>query len=138
MAENKTVPTAESVDAFIDALDDERRRADARALAALMAEVTGEPATMWGPSIIGFGAYHYVYDTGREGDMPLVGFSPRKANLVLYIMPGFAGYDELLGRLGKLKMGKACLYLKRLSDVDAAALRELVAASAAHMKEKWG
>jgi len=106
---------------------DERRRADAVAVCKLMAEVTGEPAQMWGASIVGFGTYHYRYDSGHEGDAPLVGFSPRKTQLVIYLVGGYEErYQAALARLGPHKTGKGCLYLKRLADVDRDALRELI------------
>jgi hypothetical protein len=105
------------------------RRADGQTLLALMARLTGAPATMWGPSIIGFGRYHYRYDSGHEGDMCMVGFSPRKAELVLYLVPDFTGPDELQARLGKHRSGKSCLYIKRLADVDMAVLEEMVTRS---------
>ncbi len=137
MAELKTKENDASVDEFIDAVSDETKRADARAVCALMAEATGEPARMWGASIVGFGHYHYRYASGREGDWFLVGFSPRARNLTLYVMPGFANYGELLERLGKHKTGKSCLYVNKLADVDEAALRELVFESVAFMREKY-
>jgi len=125
MAENKTKATDMSVDAFLAAVEHPVRRADGETLRALMARATGEPAVMWGPSIVGFGSYHYRYASGHEGDAPRVGFSPRAANLVLYV-GGFAEYEELLARLGKHKRSKACLYLNKLPDVDAAVLEEIV------------
>jgi len=128
VAEAKTRPTAVSVADFIAAVPDPGRRADAEALSALFAEVSGEPATMWGPSIVGFGAYHYVYDSGRKGDAPAIAFSPRKPHLVLYLHAGEAR-DSLLPRLGKHKTEGGCLYVKRLSDVDLAVLQELAGAS---------
>jgi hypothetical protein len=121
------MPTSADVDAFIDAVPDERRRSDARELCELMRSVTGEPPVMWGPSIVGFGSYHYRYESGRTGDAPLAAFSPRKANLVVYLVGGFEDrYPKLLEQLGPHKSGKACLYLKRLRDVDLDALRQLV------------
>lgn len=126
MAETKTKPTAVSVDAFLDSVDHPVRRADGKAIRDLMERVTGQPATMWGPSIIGFGAYHYRYASGHEGDACRVGFSPRSANLVLYV-GGFAEYEALLGRLGKHKRSKACLYINKLADVDREVLEEIVA-----------
>lgn len=125
MAETKTKPTEVSVDSFLDAVEHPVRRADGKALRAMMERVTGEPATMWGPSIIGFGAYHYRYASGHEGDAPRVGFSPRKANLVLYV-GGFPEYEDLLGKLGKHKSSKACLYLGKLAEVDVGVLEEIV------------
>ena len=137
MSDMKTKPTDASVDAFIDAIPDERKREDARAVAALMAEVTGTPAKMWGSSIVGFGSYHYRYASGREGDFMETGFSPRKQALTLYIMAGFSAYPDLLARLGKHSTGKSCLYIKRLADVDLAVLRELVERSVAFIRKKY-
>jgi hypothetical protein len=127
MSELKTKPTEESVDAFIDALPDERKRADSRELVRLMSEVTGQPPVMWG-SIIGFGTQHYVYESGRSGDWPPVAFSPRKAANSLYLsMNGdLSKREEILSRLGKHTTGKGCIYVKKLSDVDPAVLRELI------------
>lgn len=132
MAENKTKPTNADVLEFINQVDDERKRQDSMVILELMSEVTGEEAKMWGPSIIGFGTYHYRYASGREGDAPIAGFSPRKQNLTIYIERDFDQYDELLGKLGKHTTGKACLYIKRLADVDQQVLRELVERSVAH------
>ena len=128
MAETKTKATAVSVDAFLDAVAHPVRRADGQALRVLMERVTGQPAVMWGPSIVGFGSYHYRYDSGHEGDMCRVGFSPRSANLVLYL-GGFPDYDALLATLGKHKRSKGCLYLGKLADVDAGVLEEIVGQS---------
>ena len=133
MAELKTKLTDASVEDFLDGIADERKRHDSYTILAMMQEVTGVEAKMWGDSIVGFGSYHYKYASGREADWPLVGFSPRKQNLTLYIMSGFEQYDELLQRLGKHSTGKACLYVKRLADVDLAVLRELVKLSVEHM-----
>ena len=138
MAENKTKPTKASVAEFINALKDESKRADAKALVKLMQRATGEKPKMWGPSIVGFGSYHYTYDSGREGDMPLAGFSPRKAAIVLYIMTGFSGCRVLLAKLGKHTTGKVCLYVKKLADVDQKVLEELVAKSVAAMRARGG
>jgi hypothetical protein len=102
-----------------------------------MAKATRDPGTMWGSSIVGFGEYHYVYESGREGDWFLVGFSPRKRDLTLYIMPGFDAYEELLGQLGKHKTGKSCLYINKLADVDVKVLSKLVRESVSHMKAKY-
>ena len=129
MAQNKTRPTDESVVAFLEGVADEKKRQDSFEVLALMREVTGMEPRMWGGSIVGFGTYHYKYATGREGDMPLTGFSPRKQSLTLYIMSGFSLYDDLLGKLGKFKTGKSCLYIKRLADVDLDTLRQLIAQS---------
>jgi len=131
VAENKTRPTANSVLAFLDACTDDRRRADARALAKLMQKATGNKPQMWGPSIVGFGSYHYTYESGREGDAPIVGFSPRKAASVLYGAIGFPGAQALLAKLGVHNTGKGCLYIKKLSDVNMNVLEELVTRAAA-------
>jgi hypothetical protein len=126
VSDAKTRPTDQSVDQFLESLPDERQRQDSRAVVALMREVTGAEPRMWGESIVGFGVYRYRYASGREGDWLVTGFSPRKQNLTLYLSYGFEQHAELLARLGKHKLGKACLYLKRLDDVDQAALRELI------------
>lgn len=136
-AENKTKESAASVDAFIAGVADPKQRADAEQIRALMERLSGEPAKMWGPSIIGFGSYHYRYDSGREGDMCRIGFSPRKGQTVLYLIDGFEGQPELIARLGKHKTGKSCLYIKRLSDVDGDVLEELCRRSLAYMAEKY-
>ena len=133
MADNKTKPTKLSVAAFIDALTDQSRRADAKALVKLMQNAAGEKPKMWGPSIIGFGSYHYTYDSGREGDMPLVAFSPRKAATVLY---GFSDSKALLAKLGKHTKGKGCLYIKKLADVDQKVLEAMVIQSLAAKRER--
>jgi hypothetical protein len=123
MPENKTKPTKISVAAFIDSITDQDRRADAKALVKLMQKASGEKPTMWGPSIIGFGSHHYVYDSGREGDMPVVAFSPRKAATVLY---GLSSAEALLPKLGKHTRGKGCVYIKKLADVDQKVLQAMV------------
>lgn len=126
MAELKTKPTDQSVEAFLASIDDAQKQADSRTITALMQEITGAPPKMWGANIVGFGDNHYRYATGREGDWFIVGFSPRKQNLTLYLTYGFEQHTDLLERLGKHSVGKACLYLKRLSGVDQTALRELI------------
>ena len=136
MSQNKTVANDNDVTAFLDAVEPEKKREDSFIIMKLMEEVTGEPPTMWGTSIVGFGSYHYRCESGREGDMPLVGFSPRKQAITLYIMTGFDAHDGLLGKLGKYKAGKACLYIKKTEDVDLDVLRELVKQSAEYMREK--
>ncbi len=133
----KTLPTEVDPKDFLAAVEHPKRRADGERLLQLMAEITGETARMWGPSIVGFGSYHYVYDSGREGDWPLTGFSPRKTSMVLYIMAGFGRYEQLMARLGKHKTGSSCLYINKLEDVDEAVLRELIAESAAHIRSKY-
>ena len=134
-SELKTKKSKASVSAFIDAVPDERRRRDARTVSGIMQEITGEKPAMWGPSMVGFGSYHYKYASGQEGDWPIVGFSPRKDSLTLYLMPGFEGYAELLGKLGKHKTGKSCLYIKTLDDVDMPTLKTLVRQSVKQMKQ---
>ena len=135
--EAKTKPTDISVAEFIAAVENPVRRADAETVLALLEEISGEPATMWGPSIIGFGKYHYRYDSGHEGDAPRIGFSPRKAQTVLYILGGFEGQDELLARLGKVKTSVACLYVNKLTDVDMAVLREIAVRSLAENRKRY-
>lgn len=115
----------------------EARRQDSREILALMHRITGEDPVMWDPSIVGFGRYHYKYESGREGDFMLTGFSPRKTALTLYIMPGFSEYGDLMSRLGKHKTGRSCLYLKKLSDVDGTVLEEIIRQSVAFMREKY-
>jgi hypothetical protein len=137
MADNKTKPTKVSVTAFVDALPDEGRRADAKALIELMQRVTGEKPKMWGPSIIGFGSYHYTYESGREGDMLLTGFSPRKPAFVLYNAIGFTGAEDLLTKLGKHTTGKGCLYIKKLADIDQEILKEMVVKSVATVRQRY-
>lgn len=127
MAEVKTTRNDRGVAEFLAGVSDPKRRADAQAACDLMAEVTGVAPALWGPSIIGFGSYHYRYASGREGDGPAVGLSPRKQALTLYLTDGFDGAEELLARLGPHTVGKSCLYLKRLADVDQSVLRELIA-----------
>ncbi|HAH08911.1 MAG TPA: hypothetical protein DCL54_12415 [Alphaproteobacteria bacterium] len=134
---NKTQATSASVRAFIDAVADPAQRADAETILALMKAATGEEPAMWGPSIIGFGRYHYKYDSGREGEMCRIGFSPRKGQTVLYMIPGYEDVPDLMARLGKVKTGKSCLYIKKLADIDMAALRELIAQSLRVMDEKY-
>ena len=136
MAENKTRQTAVSVAAYLGALADETKRADAQALVKLMQSATGEEPKMWGPSIVGFGSYHYTYDSGREGDMPVVGFSPRKPATVLYGMRAAGNAEALLDRLGKHTTGKGCVYIKKLSDVDLKVLKELIVKSVAATRKK--
>jgi hypothetical protein len=138
MTEPKTRPTDESVERFLDDISDEHRREDCRTIARIMKKVTKSRPTMWGASIVGYGSYHYRYESGREGDWFLTGFSPRKQSLTLYIMSGFTRYDGLLARLGKYKTGKSCLYIKRLEDVDLAVLETLIRESVAHLKKTHG
>ena len=134
---NKTVATSASVDDFIAAVADKQRAADCREMVEMMREATGEEPRMWGASIVGFGQYHYVYESGREGDACIIGFSPRKNDLTIYIVPGFAAYADLLGRLGRHKIAKVCLYLKRLDDIDRSVLRELVVRTVDDMRARY-
>jgi hypothetical protein len=135
MAEPKTKPTDDSVGEFLNSVAHDEKRADSFEILALMEEITGEEPQMWGKSIIGYGRYHYKYASGREAEWFLVGFSPRVQSLTLYIMSGFDSYNELLGKLGKYKIGKSCLYINKLADVDRDVLKELVKASVDHMRE---
>ncbi len=137
MAENKTKPTGASVEDFLHAVPEEKKRADALVLCQLIREVTGSEPKMWGSSIVGFGTYTYTYGSGHTGDWPVVGFSPRKQNLTVYLMPGFDGYDDLMARLGKFKTSKACLYINKLSDIDPDVLRTLVAESVKAMQAQY-
>jgi len=138
MSEPKTKRNDASVQEFLDAVSDEVKREDSYRVLNIMSEITGEDAVMWGPSIVGFGSYHFVYASGREGDWMRTGFSPRKQALTLYIMSGFGRYEELLSRLGKYTTGKSCLYIKRLSDVDESVLRELIESSCSHITTRYG
>lgn len=137
MAEIKTKPTEVSAGAFIAAVEDPVRRADAQRVHDMLARLTGEPARMWGPTIIGFGQYHYKYDSGHEGVMCRLGFSPRKAELVLYVLTGTPEQAGLLARLGKHRTGKSCLYIRKLADVDEGVLEELAANALAYMNAKY-
>ncbi|MCB9793727.1 MAG: DUF1801 domain-containing protein [Alphaproteobacteria bacterium] len=137
MAENKTQPTDADVLGFLEGIEHAGKRADALALHAMMSEISGEPGRMWGSSIVGYGEYHYRYESGREGDFMRVGFSPRKANLSLYLMPGFEAHPELLERLGRHKTGKSCLTINKLADVDEDVLRELVRRSLEEMARRY-
>jgi hypothetical protein len=135
MAENKTVPTDQGVEDFLNAIEDEQKRKDSFMLLDLMREVTEIEPRMWGSSIVGFGSYHYKYASGREGDTMLVGFSPRKQNLTIYNMGGIDPDDDRFTKLGKHTAGKGCLYIKRLDDVDLTTLKSLVAASFTRTRE---
>ena len=137
MAESKTKENDQDVNAFIDALDNESRRNDCRTMLAMMEKITGEKAKMWGASIVGFGRYHYKYKSGREGDWMVTGFSPRKQNFTIYIMPGFSNYQSILNNIGKHKPSVSCLYVKKLDDLDLKLLEELIAESVAEMKELY-
>lgn len=133
MAQNKTQPTDESVTAFLNAVEDEQKRADSFEILEMMRELSGEEPKMWGASIIGFGTYHYTYDSGREGDFLRIGFSPRKKNISLYLISGANKNPDLLEKLGKHKTGKSCLYINKLADVDQSVLRNLIDNSLSEM-----
>ena len=133
MAELKTKRTSNSVKAFIDSVPDEGMRRDAHVISGIMEEITKAKPALWGNGIVGFGTYHYKYASGQEGDWPVTGFSPRKKSLTLYIMPGFAGYQELLAKLGKHKTGKSCLYFNSLDDIHLPTLKTLIRSSVREM-----
>ena len=135
MAELKTKPTKVSVEKFLDGIADETRREDCFKVAQMMEEITGEKPVMWGPSIVGFGSYHYKYASGREGDWPIAAFSPRKKDLTIYIMPSIQQFSELTEKLGKHGSAKSCLYIKRLSDVHVPTLKKLIRLSIKTMKQ---
>ena len=138
MSGNKTTPTDAGVSAFLAAIEDDQRREDCRTLLALMGRITGKPAVMWGPSIVGFDTYHYRYESGREGDWAVTGFSPRKGDISVYLTAASPEQDDLLARLGRHKMGKACLYIRSLSEIDLGVLEQLIAASVAEVKRRYG
>ena len=133
MAEPKTKKTKASVATFLNKITDERRRKDCQTVLDLMKQATGEEPKMWGDSIVGFGSYHYRGASGREGDWPIIGFSPRKTDLTLYIMAGFQEFESLMAKLGKFKTGKSCLYLKKLDHVEIPVLKKLIAQSVKRM-----
>ena len=137
MSDVKTKVNDASVEDFLNAVAHPVKKADGFILLKLMTEVTGVAPKMWGDSIVGFDSYHYVYKSGREGEWPIVGFSPRKQNISLYIMPGFANFDSLLKKLGKHKTSKACLYINKLADVDLDILKELIHQSVDYMRTKY-
>ena len=136
-SQNKTVPTDQSAEQFIDSVENEVKRNDSRVLLQMMTEITDRPPVMWGSSLIGFGTYHYKYASGREGDFFITGFSPRKQALTIYIMPGFSEYEQILKKLGKYKLGKSCLYVKKLDDIDRDLLKDLIVQSVAYMRDKY-
>ena len=135
---NKTTENDNSVEQFVSLIEDSEKREDSIRIIQMMKEISGEEPKMWGSSIIGFGKYHYKYDSGREGDFMKIGFSPRKQNLTLYIMPGFKRYEEILSQLGKHSIGKSCLYIKKLAYVDQRHLYELMKTSYEYMTNKYG
>lgn len=138
MATLKTQPNKNSVAKFLNGVDDEIKREDCLEIARLMEEKIGCKPVMWGDSIVGYGKYHYRYESGREGDFFRIGFSPRKQNIVLYIMNGFDRYPDLMSGLGRHKTGKSCLYIKKLSDVDRTVLERLIIESLLHFEKKYG
>lgn len=136
MSELKTRKTGQSVAAFLNAIEDEQKRRDCKALRKMMEEASGRKAAMWG-NMVGFGAYHFRYASGRDGSWFLTGFAPRKQNLVIYFMPGFSPYKRLMDKLGNYTTGKCCLYIKRLADIDSKTLRQLVSLSVKTMEKKY-
>lgn len=138
MDEAKTTPTKASVAAFVARIKNPEMREDCQALVPIMTAVAQAPPVMWGTSIVGFGAYHYTYASGREGDWPLVAFAPRAKYLVIYVMPGFTGYDDLTKALGPVSHGVSCIYVRRLSDLHLPTLKKLMKASIVHLKKTWG
>lgn len=137
MAKNKTENTNEDVIAFVNAVESEQKRNDSHSLIALMSEISGEHPKMFGPTIVGFGNYHYKYDSGHEGTAPLLGFSPRKAAFSLYVFTGLEEHKHLLEGLGKFKIGKACIYVNKLSDIDEGTLIRLMEASIDYISNKY-
>jgi len=131
----KTIPTEKSVDAFLDKVEPEQKRDDCYAISKMMEQVTGEPATMWGTGIVGFGNVHYVYESGHSGDTCVIGFAPRKANIVLYLM-GVAKHPDELKKLGKIKTSKGCVYINKLETVDIKVLKDLMKKSVTYVKAK--
>lgn len=137
MAQNKTASDEVDPHAFIASVENATRRADAEQLLEVMTRVSGYAPKMWGTSIVGFGRYHYVYESGREGDSMVTGFSPRKANMVVYLMPGYDDLSEQLALLGKHKIGKSCLYLNKLSDIDMGVLEQMIGDSVTKMQANY-
>ena len=138
MADIKTKLNDGDVEAFLNSVENEKRRTDAFVVLEMMKELTGWEPKMWGNSLVGFGSYHYKYESGREGDFFKVGFSPRKQSLTIYIMPGFERYEELMAKLGKHKTGKSCLYINKLEDIDINVLKDLITLSVDYMTNKYG
>ncbi len=137
MSELKTKQNDASVEMFLRAVGNDRRREDSFTVLELMKRITGEEPRMWGAAIVGFGSYRYRYASGRSGEMPRIGFSPRKQSLTVYVMPGFSDYDEILSRLGKHRTGKSCLYINKLADIDMDVLEDLTRSSLDAMREKY-
>ncbi|MBT7611022.1 MAG: DUF1801 domain-containing protein [Bacteriovoracaceae bacterium] len=137
MAEAKTKPTKASVTSFINSIESVQLKKDCKVIQKLMTEVTGKRPKIWGSSIIGYGEYHYTYASGREGDWPITGFSPRKSNLTIYVMPGFKDYKSELKKLGKHKIGSSCLYIKKIDDIDLKILKKILKSSVVTMRKKY-
>lgn len=137
MAENKTRATNASVSEFLSGIEDPQQRSDLKKVAAMMRRATGKRARMWGPSIVGYGSYHYRYESGREGDFMITGYAPRKQAMAIYILPGFERFADLMAKLGKYKTGKSCLYIKRLADVDERILERLIREAVKYMREHY-
>ena len=137
MAKNKTTKTEQSVNDFIEEVEKETKRDDSRRLIDIMTQLTGEKPYMYGPSIVGFGNYHYKYPSGHEGDAPLAGFSPRKAAISLYFAPDFPEREKLVQQLGKCKVAVSCIYVKRLDDIDEAVLKKMITASVNHVRKMY-
>ncbi len=137
MSELKTKQNEASVDSFLDSVGSDRRREDSFTVLELMKRITGDEPRMWGAAIVGFGSYRYKYASGRSGEMPRIGFSPRKQSLTVYVMPGFSDYDELLSRLGKHRTGKSCLYINKLADIDMGVLEDLIRSALDAMRKKY-
>ena len=137
MSKLKTSPNESDVQQYLNSVEDEQKRKDCFTLLKMMKSLTGNPPKMWGNSIVGFGSYHYKYDSGRAGDWFLCGFAPRKQNLTMYIMSGFKKQETLLKKLGKYKTGKSCLYVKKLEDIDQAVLKQMIITSINYLAEKY-
>ncbi|MEO8002832.1 MAG: DUF1801 domain-containing protein [Arenimonas sp.] len=138
MTENKTRETDASVEEYLSAITDDARRKDCETISTLMSKITKAPPRMWGTSIVGFGSYHYIYASGREGDACLTGFSSRKGDISVYLAAGGVNQEQLLAKLGRHKMGKCCLYIRKLTDVDLKVLKQLIIESVAEMKLRYG
>lgn len=137
MADNKTQPTEMAIEDYLAGIEDPQRRQDCASLVSIMAEITNEPPVLWGTSIVGFGTYHYKYESGREGDFMITGFASRARDISIYLMASTDAQADLLAKLGKHKMGRACLTIKRLSDIDLSVLRELITQSVGEMKKRY-
>ena len=137
MAENKTKATNASVEAYLSAIEDDERRKDCETITTLMSSITKTQAKLWGPSIVGFDTYHYKYESGREGDWAVTGFSPRKGDISIYLVASGSNQEQLLAQLGRHKMGKSCLYIRKLADVDMKILEQLIAGSVAEVRRRY-